>query len=171
MAVLGSVTWACMPSEERSQPPQPGPATASAAARVPTACAVTLAFQQPPDQVRESARAGANVGTDAGQAANWAGSSGIWVPLPDDGRVTWGSASRASKFPIWVTVSGAVTATARRLDGASPTVRAEFNGGHPTGQGPGFNATGIAFPSDGCWEVAYQAREGSLTFVVSVIRD
>ncbi len=100
---------------------------------------------------------------------NWAGSDGIWIPLPTDGRVTWGTSTFASKFPIWLTASGTVTATARRIDGPTPSgVNGQFNGGDPSGQGPGFNASGIAFPTNGCWEVTYRAGAATLMFVVNV---
>ncbi len=165
------------------QPAAPSP-TATRTTQSPVAfassapCPVTLAFQGPPDQVIDWARAGASPAMSHEQAVesakqtNWVGANGIWIPLPPDGRVTWGTSTSSSKFPVWLTASGVVTATARRIDGpASAGATGQFNGGNSSGQGPGFNASGITFPTNGCWEVTYRAGDGTLKFVVNVAQN
>jgi hypothetical protein len=141
----------------------------------PAPCPVTLAYQRPPDQVIDWARAGTSPAVshdeavEAAKHSNWTGANGIWIALPPDGRVTWGTSTSGSKFPVWLTATGVVTATARRLDGPTPpSVKGEFNGGDSAGQAPGFNSSAITFPTNGCWEVTYRAGDGTLKFVVNV---
>jgi len=47
-----------------------------------------------------------------------------------------------------------------------------MSGGTPSeGYGPpGFIPAGFLFPADGCWEVTYRVGDGSVTFVVEVLR-
>jgi hypothetical protein len=61
-------------------------------------------------------------------------------------------------------VRGAVTVRARRLDGRAPVVRRRI----PTdGYGPtGLLASGVAFPTAGCWKVTARAGGATLTFVL-----
>jgi hypothetical protein len=61
-------------------------------------------------------------------------------------------------------VRGAVTVDARRTDGRAPRVHRRI----PTrGYGPtGLLASGIAFPTPGCWQVTASAGGASLTFVL-----
>jgi hypothetical protein len=142
----------------------------------PPSCRVTLAFQRPPDQIIDWARAGANPPVSHDEAVehskrtNWVGADGIWISLPANGRVTWGTHATGSKFPLWMTASGVATATARRIDAATPPgVIAHFNGANPSGEGPGFNSSSITFPTNGCWEVTYHVGDVTLKFVVDVI--
>ena len=135
------------------------------------ACQVTRAFQRPPDEVIDWARAAGNSGRtrdqerEATKSTNWAGGDCIWVVLPGDGLVTWGSPTHGSKFGLFVSGSGRVTATARRLDGPTPAGVAADIGTPEEGYGPpGFIASGITFPADGCGEVTYRVESRSLTF-------
>jgi hypothetical protein len=165
-------------SAPQSEVPSPVAARAAeptAAATSPANCQVTLAFQRPPDQVIDWARSGASPAVTHEQAVqlakdtNWAGADGIWIALPSDGRVTWGTPTFGSKFPVWVLGNGAVSAVARRVDGPTPPgVTGRFNGDDPIGQGPGFNSSAITFPTNGCWEVTYRAGDATLRFVVEV---
>jgi len=54
--------------------------------------------------------------------------------------------------------------TGRRLDGDAPAFKASVPCCYPTR----FQATGLTFPSAGCWEVTAHAGESMLTFVVEV---
>ena len=54
--------------------------------------------------------------------------------------------------------------TARRLDGDAPAFEASVPCCYPTR----FQATGLTFPTAGCWEVTAQAGESLLTFVVEI---
>jgi hypothetical protein len=139
-------------------------------------CAWTKVAQVPPDVVIEFIRGGQQpqksfdqVRNDTG-TANFSGAGDIWISLPRDGRVTWGSATESSKFWVYALAAGEVSVTARRLDAASPAgFRSAFNG-RPTATGPGFLATGLTFPSSGCWEVTYTVGSAKNVFVVDVIR-
>jgi len=140
-------------------------------------CPVTLAFQVPPDEVIDWSLSVGNSGRtreqerEATKAMNWAGGGGIWVVLPSDGVVTWGSPTNGSKFGLFVSGSGLVTATARRIGAPTPPGVAADIGTPEEGYGPpGFIASEVTFPSDGCWEVTYRIASRSLTFVVDVER-
>jgi hypothetical protein len=54
--------------------------------------------------------------------------------------------------------------TGRRLDGETPALEAEFPCCYPTR----FQASGLYFPTEGCWEVTAIAEDSVLTFVVKV---
>jgi hypothetical protein len=69
------------------------------------------------------------------------------------------------KFPWWRGVRGALRIEGQRLDGEAPPLRASI----PRGYGPtGFQATGLLFPTAGCWEVTGRVAEERLTFVIFV---
>ncbi len=148
-------------------------------------CAPTFAHMVPPQEVADFMMRGSsryNATAEAWNARpsleswaaseNWVGNEGIWVSLPTNGLVSWGSTTSTSKFWTYVVGRvGAVTATARRLDG--PAVSGfSMSGGTPSeGYGPpGFIPAGFLFPADGCWEVTYRVGDGSVTFVVEVLR-
>ena len=141
-------------------------------------CPVTLSRQLPPDEVIEFIRAGVNppvtfdqVRDDMRAHGNWYGRDGLWISLPSDGIVRWGSATWPSKLWTYSLVPGRASGDARRLDApAGQEARAEFNGG-AGGAGPGFIATAYLFPADGCWEAAYRVGDAELRFVVAVERD
>lgn len=110
---------------------------------------------------------------EAVQSDQHHGNGELWVVLPPSGVVEVPAAnvqpdgSLAMKFPWWRGVDGDLTITGRRLDGDAPPLRAEIPDGYGT---TGFQATGLFFPSEGCWEVNGRAGAGSLTFVVFVTR-
>lgn len=52
--------------------------------------------------------------------------------------------------------------TGRRLDEEAPSLESEFPCCYPTR----FQASGLYFPTEGCWEVTAKATDRSLTFVV-----
>jgi hypothetical protein len=65
----------------------------------------------------------------------------------------------------WFRPAGAdLEITGRRLDGAAPPLEAHVPCCYPTR----FQATGLLFPAEGCWEVIARAAESELKFVVSV---
>ena len=73
--------------------------------------------------------------------------------------------SLSMKFMWWRLRKGQLTIGGRRLDGPAPPLRAHI----PAGYGDiGFQATGVIFPTPGCWEVTGRVGDGSLTFVVWV---
>lgn len=65
----------------------------------------------------------------------------------------------------WFRPAGApLEITARRLDGTAPPFHAEVPCCYPTR----FQATGLYFPTAGCWQVTAQATTSELSFVVHV---
>lgn len=70
------------------------------------------------------------------------------------------------KFPWWRMVSGRLEITGHRLDAPAPPLIAHV----PTGYGPtGFQASGVTFPTEGCWRVRGTVGRTSLNFVTFVI--
>lgn len=57
-----------------------------------------------------------------------------------------------------------LTITGQRLDAEAPPLEAEIPCCYPTR----FQATGLYFPTEGCWEVTAAAAESQLSFVVWV---
>jgi hypothetical protein len=77
----------------------------------------------------------------------------------DDGALTM-------KWPWWRGVPGQLVISGRRLDAEAPPMAAEI----PEGYGDtGFQATGLIFPTTGCWEVTGQVGDATLTFVTRVV--
>jgi hypothetical protein len=71
------------------------------------------------------------------------------------------------KFGWWRKVAGALTITGRRLDAPAPALTASV----PSGYGDtGFQASGVFFPTEGCWQVTGKVASTSLTFVTFVIK-
>jgi hypothetical protein len=65
----------------------------------------------------------------------------------------------------WFRPAGAaLEITGRRLDGEAPPLQAEAACCYPTG----FQASGLYFPTEGCWEVIARADDRELSFVVWV---
>ena len=107
------------------------------------------------------------------ESPNFFGNGQLWTDLwpdgitridPDqvlpDGRLRM-------KFPWWRAISGKLTIEGRRLDGTASALEADI----PDGYGDtGFQASGIIFPSEGCWQVTGMVGEASLTFVTQVVK-
>jgi hypothetical protein len=65
----------------------------------------------------------------------------------------------------WFRPAGAtLEITGQRLDAQAPSLEAHVPCCYPTQ----FQATGLYFPTEGCWEVNAQAAESELSFVVQV---
>lgn len=101
------------------------------------------------------------------------GNGSLWTVLPAFGVIVarshevHGDGSIGLKFGWWRAVPGELTISGRRLDRTGPPLQS----GIPDGYGPtGFQATGIRFPSEGCWEVTGRIGAAELTFVVVVVR-
>ena len=113
---------------------------------------------------------GATVGVNHGNGALW---TYLWADAkviyrPGGPGIMHPDGSLQMKLPWWRAVEGQLTIEGRRLDGPAPPLRANIPEGYrPTG----FQATGIIFPTEGCWEVTAKAGEASLTFVVLVIKE
>ena len=65
----------------------------------------------------------------------------------------------------WFRPAGApLEITGTRLDAKAPPLEADVPSGYPTR----FQASGVYFPSEGCWKVTASAEKSELTFVVWV---
>jgi hypothetical protein len=65
----------------------------------------------------------------------------------------------------WRLVEGNLAIEAKRLDGAAKLGR----GNVPNGYGPtGFQASGVFFPTTGCWDITGKVADQELRFVVQV---
>ena len=130
-------------------------------------CPVTVP-RTTPDSLRN------HVGTDKAYwngnlyaGAFWADSTVVFRPrgwgaiLPDG--------SMEMKYPWFRAegLTGKLTITGRRLDGTAPPLRAYIPKGYSE---TGFQATGLIFPTEGCWEIAGKVGDTTLTFVNRVIR-
>ena len=81
------------------------------------------------------------------------------VFVAEDGSIGW-------KLGWWRDVSGTLVITGRRLDADAPPLEASV----PDGYGStGFQASGLNFPTDGCWEVTGRVGDAQLTFVTYAI--
>ena len=66
---------------------------------------------------------------------------------------------------LWIRPQGTqLTVSGRRLDSDAPPARAEIPCCYPTG----FQASGLYFPTEGCWEISAKAGRSELTFVTHV---
>ena len=113
-----------------------------------------------PQEVIDIIAAGASVPLKRADFQSWYGNDVLWVYLYLQG------ARRSEKFP-WVRLGrGSLTITGHRIDAeAAPAV-----GQVPQGYGDtGFQASGIDFPTAGCWEVTGQLAAKPLRFVVKVL--
>ena len=117
----------------------------------------------------------------------------VWAKPPDDSAVQnppsfgyyflnedrsiWASAwwTESKEYPLrageggnkvgWFRPAGAeLKITGRRLDAQAPPLEAHVPCCYPTQ----FQATGLTFPTEGCWEVTAKAADSTLTFVVQV---
>jgi len=103
-------------------------------------------------------------------AASSHGNGQLWVGgLGDDGVIVWSREADGSidyKLGWWRATQGELRITGRRLDAPAPAVRAHV----PSGYGPtGFQASGVSFPTEGCWQVTGQVGATTLTFVTLVL--
>jgi hypothetical protein len=102
------------------------------------------------------------------------GNKDLWVGgLGDDGviladsRFVESDGSIGWKFGWWRIVPGRLTISGRRLDAPGPPLRASV----PDGYGSqGFQASGVSFPTEGCWEITGSVGGSELTFVTFVLR-
>lgn len=103
------------------------------------------------------------------------GENGLWVGLWPagvvrvDARSNYVTSDGGVSMKFWMyrddAAKGHITISGRRLDGAAPPL----TGGVPSDYGSvGFQATGIDFPTPGCWEVTVHSGNAALTFVTLV---
>jgi hypothetical protein len=71
------------------------------------------------------------------------------------------------KFGWWRAVAGKLRITGRRLDAPAPPARGSVLDGYGA---TGFQASGVTFPTEGCWEVTGRVGVTALTFVTFVVK-
>ena len=77
----------------------------------------------------------------------------------------WGKRSAGDYKVLWVRPVGTeLKITGRRLDGQAPAPTASI----PEGYRHTFQASAIAIPAAGCWEIEGTAGDARLTFVVQI---
>jgi hypothetical protein len=119
----------------------------------------------PPSGVSYGTLFGADSSHGNGQL--WAGGLGDNGVIAADSRFVEPDGSVGWKFGWYRVASGELTITGRRLDAPSPPARADV----PSGYGDaGFQASGVHFPTEGCWEITGTVGATSLTFVTFVIK-
>lgn len=101
-----------------------------------------------------------------GNGSLWVGAlwpHGVVIITPDqinpDG-------SMGMKFGWWRSTTGFLTITGQRLDAPAPPLSAQTSDYGLTG----FNASGVTFPTEGCWQVTGKVGPVTLTFVTFVIK-
>jgi hypothetical protein len=101
--------------------------------------------------------------------AEFYGNGALWVGLWGSNVVSWqreADGSIDAKFGWWREAHGKLRIEGHRLDAPAPPLTAKV----PDGYGDaGFQATGIVFPTDGCWEVTGSVGNAILTFVTLVV--
>jgi len=96
------------------------------------------------------------------------GNGKLWTTLPTDGKLLITpekDGSFGQKFPWWRAVRGPLTIRGRRLHAPGDPLRSHVPAGYGETR---FQASGVYFPSEGCWEITGRAGDAELTFVVEV---
>jgi hypothetical protein len=118
-----------------------------------------------------------NGGTPTGEkrGGSYYGNGELWTALWPEGSVVFrpggpgtigADGSLEMKWPWWAAVPGRLTIEGGRLDGPAPPLGSLV----PDGYGfPGFWATALRFPTEGCWEVTGRAGDTAITFVVRAV--
>jgi hypothetical protein len=108
-----------------------------------------------------------------GNGEIWSGSYGPWpdgiVKFAEADRQPYAQEMYADKWMWWERAKfPKPSVTGERIDGPAPPAFGDLDHGHETG---GFRwfASGMYFPSEGCWRITATAGEAKLTFVVRVI--
>jgi hypothetical protein len=102
------------------------------------------------------------------------GNGSLWVDFWPENKVLVepnevnADGSMAVKFLWYRGVRGQLVVEGRRLDAPAPPAQGGYSS---EGYGDiGFQAGGILFPSEGCWEITGRVADASLTFVTLVIK-
>ena len=143
--------------------PPPGPPPAWAAG-----CPVTRPGGVPlPPEVAAATHLIFGAGT-RGEGLYGRPGGALWVGgLPDTGALGIEPGTRASwKLGWWRGRDGRLTLAGGRLDAPGPPMAVSV----PDGYGArGFQATGVVFPSEGCWEILGRAGGEELRLVVLLL--
>ena len=97
----------------------------------------------------------------------WVGGLGDGGVIRADSRFVAPDGSVRWKLGWWRKVHGALEISGRRLDAPAPPLRADV----PAGYGAtGFQASGVTFPTEGCWRLTGRVGSTTLTFVTTVVK-
>jgi hypothetical protein len=145
----------------RAAPPRPQPLTRAAARQCPKTIISRVAG--PPGVAPADVVPGTSAYGNGTLVVGALDVDGVIAASGDmvhrDGSIWW-------KFPWWRLVRGHLTITGRRLDAPAAPLTSFV----PDGYGDiGFQASGVTFPSEGCWQVTGKIAHTSLTFVTLVI--
>ena len=129
-------------------------------------CPVTIGHPVPRTEPWRHQLAGWN--SAYGDGSLWVGGlwpNGVVIMTRDDA----GPGGRLGmKFGWYRLTKGYLTITGRRLDAPAPPASGDtFPGSYGL---TGFNASGVVFPTEGCWQVTGRVGRVALTFVTFVIK-
>jgi hypothetical protein len=125
-------------------------------------CPVTMPVAAPTEFAERLFGSGQAFGNDD----LWVGGLGADGVIPADPRFVEPDGSIGWKLGWWRIAPGRLTITGRRLDAPAPPLRGEAQEGYGSS---GFQASGVYFPTEGCWEVTGGVGDATLTFVVFVL--
>lgn len=114
-----------------------------------------------------------NTPPNALPSPNRHGNGALWVDLWPENKILVEpeqlnlDGSISVKFGWYRGARGQLTITGRRLDAPAPPLQADILDGYGDS---GFQASGIHFPSEGCWEITGSVGDDKLTFVTLVIK-
>ena len=128
-------------------------------AQAPPDCPVTSPNGRTP--VNEMPAPFSHHGNDALITALWP--NGVVVIEPS---MVMSDGTLGMKWPWWREVVGPLAIEGERIDASAPLLGSQI----PDGYGDsGFQASGLLFPTEGCWQVTGRVGEESLTFVTWVM--
>ena len=160
--LLGLTLVACAPVTPTVSPVGTGSPSATASLADVASCPVTL-----PAGVASSGEE-----RPFASSALAFGNSELWVvPLQENGVIRAdptmieSDGSISAKFGWWRTTPGTLTISGRRLDAPAPPLRADVPDGYGSS---GFQASGVSFPTEGCWEITGTVGTATLSFVTFV---
>ena len=136
-------------------PPSPAPVTNTAI----SSCPLTTPNGSTPPNARPS--------------PSHHGNGTLWVDLWSENKILIEpkqvevDGSIGVKFGWYRQARGQLTIEGRRLDTPAPPLQADILEGYGES---GFQASGILFPSEGCWEITGRVGDATLTFVTLVIK-
>jgi hypothetical protein len=131
-------------------------ATRSPAAELRSECRVTELVHAEPPRDRNADPFGPGPWYAHADRTMWAGADAPRMAVTPKGRYN---------KVLWIRAAGSeLKVSGRRLDAEAPPLTAYIPCCYPTG----FQASGLAFPSEGCWEIKAVAGANELTFVTRV---
>jgi hypothetical protein len=96
----------------------------------------------------------------------WYGNDALWAGVSPSTGGRWFADKDGLKVLWYREISGQLTIEGKRLDASAPPLETFI----PSGYGErGIQATGLRFPTDGCWEVVGRVGASELRFVVYVL--